>query len=62
MDLNGNSNFQVEFWEPGVCWITHPDDIPMLDEQWGARVDREGEVLMESGRKMLSGSSHQDLS
>ena len=47
MDLNGNANFQVEFWELGVGWITRPDDIPLLDEQPGARVDRGGEVLIE---------------
>ena len=35
----GNTNFQFEFWEPGVGWVARPDVIPLLDEQPFARVD-----------------------
>jgi hypothetical protein len=40
MGLNGNANFQVEFWELRVGWITRPDVISLLNEQPGARADR----------------------
>jgi hypothetical protein len=51
MGLYGNTNFQVEFWEPGVSWVTRPYIIPLFDEQPGARVDRGGKVHPESGRE-----------
>jgi hypothetical protein len=62
MGLNGNANLQAEFWKPKVDWIMRPNVITLLDEQPGARIDRGGEVLPESGRDILFASSCQDFS